>query len=94
LEGDDDGRDIVDFEPAEVEENTADSEVDGDLVLEEVARDRSPLRGLGREGVSREKETSQCNLRTLKARVAFNQTVKALEIDKIVERFMMVKLVT
>ena len=26
LEGDDDGRDIDDFEPAEVEENTADSE--------------------------------------------------------------------
>ena len=52
MEGDDDGRDIDDFEPAEVEENTADSEEDG-----EVARDRSPLRGLGREGVSREKET-------------------------------------
>ena len=37
---------------------------------------------------------SQCNLTTLKARVDTNQTVKVLEIDKIVKRFMMVKLVT
>ena len=33
LEGDDDGRDIDNFQPAEVEENTADSEEDGDLML-------------------------------------------------------------
>ena len=37
---------------------------------------------------------SQCNLTTLKARVDTNQTVEALEIDKIVDRFMMGKLVT
>ena len=37
---------------------------------------------------------SQCNLTTLKARVDTNQTVKVLEIDKIVKMFMMVKLVT
>ena len=53
LEGDGNGR-----EPSEVESNPAASEEEDevDIVLEEAARDRSPLRGPGRERVSREKE--------------------------------------
>ena len=54
LEGDGDGREIDDFEPTEVEKNPAASEEEEEE--DEVARDRSPLRGLGRERVSREKE--------------------------------------
>ena len=55
LEGDGDGRKRDEFETVEVEENPTASEEEEDLVLEE-ARDRSPLRGLVRERVSREKQ--------------------------------------
>ena len=73
-------------------------------MLEEVARDRSPLQGLDRK--RRSGKVLVIKLATFdkfyfqsvqfedsQGKGGTNQTVKALEIDKIVERFTMVKLV-